>query len=245
MWRSVLDLCIPLRNGKTEHLFENNPDFINSRRPGLYQGRAVLSGLVISETDTNPLVHQAATSAGYQKRRVLVVMAGGRWGDRPSSFHQLPKPSPDTTKQIRFLYPKSLQEVVDHLVDLEFEDVPDTILIQHLDIILNKEDLVYGEAGMLLKFASFITEYYQAPFPSLSSQELPSYPEVLCFGRFPHLDVDKLLPWWKEVWFHRAGEQQQFRLSLLSNKPRLDVTYALDPEKKEYFLLEITVQKAS
>ena len=24
-----------------------------------------------------------------------------RWGDRPPSFHQLPKPSPDTTNQIR------------------------------------------------------------------------------------------------------------------------------------------------
>jgi len=181
MSKSVLELCVPMRCQKTADMFTS--DLFKLLEPGFsFSSSGLHSGLVISQLDTNHLVHQAALSASYLGRSVLVVMPAGRWHGSPPTFHSLPGFSQELIHRIKFLYPSSLQEVVDHMVDLseEIDDIPDTVILQHFHTLeMEQEEDTATEEKLQLGLVQIVTVMSDILLLKLSNEDSEDEPSMV------------------------------------------------------------------
>lgn len=75
-------------------------------------------GLIMSErgTSSSSLLYQSALTCAALGQHVLVVLhPDGRWSSLPPTGHTMAEMSPDIMKNISFLYPHNLAELIRHI----------------------------------------------------------------------------------------------------------------------------------
>jgi len=142
MNKTVLGLCLPIFDESKRELFEDGDVFDVAKSGCIFDDCNVSTSLVITEDglmNTDHLVQQAAVSASYLNHKVLVILCAGKWTTWPSGFHRMPQNNASISKNWTFLYPTSLQDIIDYTADIvDAEHIPDTIIVQHLESVIAK-----------------------------------------------------------------------------------------------------------